>query len=108
MLVAPSLTSEDGDQEGIPNVIKEAMASGLPVISTFHSGIPELVIDGDNGLLVPSADKSALASAIERLASDRTLLERLSTRALESARNLPAWDDFEKVLTEKLLPRLRP
>jgi len=64
VLVAPSLTSETGDQEGIPNVIKEAMASGLPVISTFHSGIPELVTDGVSGILVPEKDVSSLADAI--------------------------------------------
>lgn len=64
VLVAPSLTSEDGDQEGIPNVIKEAMASGLPVISTFHSGIPELVTDGVSGFLVPERDVTSLADSL--------------------------------------------
>lgn len=67
VLVAPSLTSESGDQEGIPNVIKEAMASGLPVISTFHSGIPELVTDGVSGLLVPERDAGSIADALEYL-----------------------------------------
>lgn len=67
VLIAPSLTSESGDQEGIPNAIKEAMASGLPVISTFHSGIPELVSDGVSGLLVPERDATALADALAYL-----------------------------------------
>jgi colanic acid/amylovoran biosynthesis glycosyltransferase len=67
VLVAPSLTSEGGDQEGIPNAIKEAMASGLPVISTFHSGIPELVTDGVSGLLVPERDATSLADALTYL-----------------------------------------
>lgn len=64
VLVAPSLTSEEGDQEGIPNAIKEAMASGLPVISTLHSGIPELVTDRVSGFLVPERDASSLAKGL--------------------------------------------
>jgi len=70
VLIAPSLTSESGDQEGIPNVIKEAMASGLPVISTVHSGIPELVSDGVSGLLVPERDAASLADALIYLIRD--------------------------------------
>jgi colanic acid/amylovoran biosynthesis glycosyltransferase len=69
VLVAPSLTSESGDQEGIPNAIKEAMATGLPVISTFHSGIPELVTDGVSGLLVPERDAVSLADSLAYLIS---------------------------------------
>jgi colanic acid/amylovoran biosynthesis glycosyltransferase len=67
VLLAPSLTSENGDQEGIPNAIKEAMASGLPVISTFHSGIPELVTDGVSGLLVPERDAASISDALAYL-----------------------------------------
>ena len=69
VLVAPSLTSGSGDQEGIPNAIKEAMASGLSVISTFHSGIPELVTDGVSGLLVPERDAASLADSLAYLIS---------------------------------------
>lgn len=69
VLVAPSLTSGSGDQEGIPNAIKEAMASGLPVISTFHSGIPELVTDGVSGFLVPERDAASLADSLAYLIS---------------------------------------
>ncbi len=69
VLLAPSLTAEGGDQEGIPNAIKEAMASGLPVISTFHSGIPELVTDGVSGLLVRERDAAAIADALAYLIS---------------------------------------
>lgn len=67
VLVAPSFTTEGGDQEGIPNAIKEAMASGLPVISTLHSGIPELVADRVSGLLVPEKDAASLADALAYL-----------------------------------------
>jgi colanic acid/amylovoran biosynthesis glycosyltransferase len=67
VMVAPSLTSDGGDQEGIPNAIKEAMATGLPVISTFHSGIPELVTDGVTGFLVPERDAASLSASLEYL-----------------------------------------
>lgn len=64
ILVAPCITAENNEQEGIPNVIKEAMATGMPVISTVHSGIPELIEDCVSGCLVPERDLEAL---IERL-----------------------------------------
>ena len=64
ILVAPSITATNGDQEGIPNVVKEAMALGLPVISTFHSGIPELVEDGVSGFLVKERDVDSLTNKL--------------------------------------------
>ena len=64
LLLAPSVTAADGDQEGIPNTLKEAMAAGLPVVSTLHSGIPELVEDGRSGFLVPERDSEALADRV--------------------------------------------
>ena len=65
LLLAPSVTSADGDQEGIPNILKEAMATGMPVISTYHSGIPELVKNGISGYLAPEKDANNLAKMIE-------------------------------------------
>ncbi len=67
ILIAPSITANDGDQEGIPNVIKEAMAMGLPILSTLHSGIPELVKDGVSGFLVKERDVDALAERLTYL-----------------------------------------
>ena len=67
----PSVVAADGDRDGIPNVIIEAMAMGLPVVSTDHSGIPEAVADGETGLLVPTEDAAALADAIGSLLHDR-------------------------------------
>lgn len=64
ILLAPSVTASDGDEEGIPVVIMEAMALGLPVIATRHSGIPELVEDAVTGFLVPERDVDGLASKI--------------------------------------------
>jgi glycosyltransferase involved in cell wall biosynthesis len=68
----------DGDRDGIPNVMVEAMAAGLPVVSTAVSGIPELVEDGRTGLLVPPDDAEALADAVWRLAKDPSLAARLA------------------------------
>jgi colanic acid/amylovoran biosynthesis glycosyltransferase len=70
VLVAASVTAADGDEEGIPNVLKEAMAVGLPVVGTRHGGIPELIEDGVSGFLVPERDEAALAGALERLAGE--------------------------------------
>ena len=63
----------DGDRDGIPNVLVEAMAAGVPVVSTTVSGIPELVSDGVDGLLVAPEDPAALAAALRRLALDDDL-----------------------------------
>jgi colanic acid/amylovoran biosynthesis glycosyltransferase len=68
LLVVPSVVAGDGDEEGIPVVLMEAMAMGLPVVATRHSGIPELVEHGVSGLLVPERDVEALARAIAEIA----------------------------------------
>ena len=73
----PCITAADGDRDGIPNVILEAMAMELPVVSTRHSGIPEAVDDGRSGLLVPQRDAAALADAIEQLLIDDEIRRRM-------------------------------
>ncbi|WP_157197408.1 glycosyltransferase [Methanohalobium evestigatum] len=67
IFVFPSVTSKEGDKEGQGLVLQEAQAVGLPVISTFHNGIPEGVIDGISGFLVPEKDVDALADKMEYL-----------------------------------------
>ncbi|GAA4942539.1 glycosyltransferase [Actinoplanes utahensis] len=81
MLAAPSKTAPDGDTEGLPTTILEAGALGLPVVATHHSGIPEAVLDGRTGLLVPEADPAALAAAFTRLLGDADLRRRFGTHA---------------------------
>jgi colanic acid/amylovoran biosynthesis glycosyltransferase len=99
VLLAPSLTAGDGDEEGIPNVIKEAMAIGLPVVSTWHAGIPELVADGESGFLVPERDVSALANKIIALHDQP---ETWSGLARAGRRKIEAEFEIGK-LTEDLL-----
>ena len=74
----PSETGSDGNQEGIPNAMLEAMATGLPVFATDHGGIPEAIENGVSGILVPERDYEALSRALLKAAQDRDLLARLA------------------------------
>jgi glycosyltransferase involved in cell wall biosynthesis len=76
----PCRVMEDGDRDGFPNVLAEAMAMGVPVVSTPISGIPEMIDDGVHGLLVDGS-ATALADAIERLLADATLHAQLAAAA---------------------------
>lgn len=82
MFVLPSRTASDGDMEGIPAVLMEAMSHAKPVISTRHAGIPELVEE----ILVDENDVDSLAAAISKLADDPALRQRLGRRNLEIVR----------------------
>ncbi|HVG35725.1 MAG TPA: glycosyltransferase family 4 protein [Pyrinomonadaceae bacterium] len=77
----PCRVLESGDRDGIPNVLVEAMACGLPVITTPVSGIPEIVHDGVNGQLIPPNDPEALADALLHLNRDPHLARSLSSAA---------------------------
>ncbi len=68
-----------GDSEGMPVAILEAMAHGLPVVSTQHAGIPEAVCEGETGILVAEMDVDGMADAIGLLAADRPLREKMGT-----------------------------
>jgi colanic acid/amylovoran biosynthesis glycosyltransferase len=76
LVCLPSVTTSDGHIEGLPTVLLEAQAMGVPVVSTFHSGIPEGVADGVTGTLVPERDSDKLAAAILRLLEDKDLWQR--------------------------------
>ncbi len=93
--VQPSRIAADGDRDGIPNVLLEAMAMGLPVVASRVSGIPELVADGLNGLLVEPDRPVALADAITRVLQQPRLSESLGccargtvTERFDNDRNL--------------------
>ena len=71
VFLLPSVVASDGDKEGVPVSLMEAMAMGMPVLSTWHSGIPELVEDGVSGFLVPERDTDALAGRIHWMSENR-------------------------------------
>ena len=75
LFIQHSLVAGDGDSEGTPVGIIEAMAAGLPVVSTYHAGIPDVVENRKTGLLVEEGDINAMAQAIIELVSNRDILE---------------------------------
>jgi len=81
-----SRVADDGDRDGLPNVLMEAQSQGLACIATRVSAIPELIADGVNGLLVPPDDVEALAAALERLIREPALRARLGDGGLATIR----------------------
>ena len=81
LVVLPAVISADGNREGLPVSIVEALACGVPVVATALTGIPEVVEHERNGLIVPSGDADALAEAIERVLADRMFYEGLRAHA---------------------------
>ena len=82
----PSQTGHDGNQEGIPNSMLEAMASGLPVFATRHGGIPEAIENGVSGVLVPERDHEELARALLNAAEDPVFLSQIAHSGAEVVR----------------------
>ena len=99
--VQPSRIAADGDRDGIPNVLLEAMAMGLPVVASNVSGIPELVSSGVNGLLVTPDQPADLADAIVRLLKQPALCADLGCRARQTVTEL-----FDNDINLRLLCQL--
>jgi glycosyltransferase involved in cell wall biosynthesis len=85
VVVVPSVTAASGDTEGLPMAAVEALASGTPVVGTRHSGIPEAVVEGKSGLLVPERDVDALADRLTCIMGDDGLWSRLAAGARSHA-----------------------
>jgi colanic acid/amylovoran biosynthesis glycosyltransferase len=99
IFIAPSVTDEKGDQEGIPVTLMEAMAHGLPVLSTRHSGIPELVEDGVHGFLVQERDIDALAEKLNYLVASPEIRLQMG----KSGRNFVVKNYDNEKLNENLV-----
>jgi len=88
VFVLPSVVDADGGMDNLPTVIMEAMATGLPVVSTNIGGIPEMVVENETGFLVKTGDAPAVADAIENVINDRSSATRLGHYGYERARTL--------------------
>lgn len=97
LLVLASVTPPRGNQEAIPNVVKEAMLMHVPVITTFHGGIEELIEDGITGFLVPERSIDGLAEKILYVIRNYNSLDTLVARAAEKTRSM---FDMEKLCDE--------
>lgn len=86
LFVLPCRIASDGDRDGLPNVLVEASSQGLACISTTVSGVPELLSDGVNGLLVPPEDPGALSAALTRAIGDPELRRKLGAQAEKRVR----------------------
>jgi glycosyltransferase involved in cell wall biosynthesis len=96
LFAAASRIAADGDRDGLPNVLMEAQSQALPVVASRVAAIPELIADGETGLLVPPDDCGALASALLRLIDDPGLRRRLGAageRRVRAAFDCAPWLD---------------
>lgn len=107
--VMPSVRDEAGNVDGLPNTVMEALASGTPLVATTVGGIPSVVTDGHNGLLVPEKDAPALEAALERLLASPDERAALGAAARADAMASRTWDAvaerFEQVYDRAVCQR---
>jgi len=106
VFVLPSIVDSAGETEGLGVVLLEAGAVGKPVIGTAVGGIPEIILDGETGLLVPEKDPQALADAILRVLKDRQLATYLALRGRERALREFSYETLARKFRDELLARL--
>jgi glycosyltransferase involved in cell wall biosynthesis len=92
IVVVPSVVDRAGNVDGLPNVLLEAMAAGRAVVASRVAGIPDVMTDGVDGILVPPNDPAALAAAMARLAADPALRRRLGDAARSTVTRRLSWD----------------
>ncbi|MBK7872928.1 MAG: glycosyltransferase family 4 protein [Saprospiraceae bacterium] len=100
IFVHPSIIPEDGQKEGIPGAIVEAMASGLPVMSTYHAGIPHIIENEKTGMLVKEYDVDGLANALKKLVENREFRIEIAKAGQKHAMNYLDIKEGEKELEE--------
>jgi glycosyltransferase involved in cell wall biosynthesis len=100
VVAVPSVVDQAGNVDGLPNTLLEALAAGRPLVASRVAGIPDVVEDGTNGLLVAPGDPEALAAALRRLAGDPAQRERLGREARRRARASLGWDTAARAFEE--------
>ena len=112
VFVLPSVIGPDGGMDNLPTVIMEAMATGLPVISTAIAGIPEMVVENETGVLVPAGDAATLARAIEKVIVDPSFARHLGENGYKRACELFSIDknvrSLIQIFEERVDSEIRP
>lgn len=98
LFCAASLVASDGDVEGIPNTLKEAMALGVPVLSTYHAGIPELITHNQEGFLVQENNVDELAAGLEYMLTNRHLWATYTAAARQKVEK--SFDSAQQLLLQ--------
>ena len=107
IFILPSKQTPDGDRDGLPNVLMEAQSQRVAIISTNMSGIPELIIDGETGILVTPGDADALSTALATLLENTALRLKLAQAGFERVRASFSMDAGIDILHRRLKPKSR-